>query len=883
MTAKSGFMSYQEAREVAGRMTDGESGVDHDDDGGGSVSSASRHSHQRSPSASSSVGGFLNRINKVAKKRFSDHGDHHADHIGGGNEASFVKRQSDNVLNTMTMNANQLFGSLYSEHANDQKNQRRSTSSSSSSSSKQRESLSTNLSPQQKALADLALDGGPAPPKIQSHGMEHGSPQQQHGSTNTRQPRHHNSAEYSDFLSSSFRFSKEKQQVGLLSAVMEQSSITSSQGNNASGGRDISSIKGDGGMGGDHGSERSRESHASSSIATRSSLGTRTSAPSLGTSPPQGKCLTKPSEGVSNDGLDNLDGNLIVHENDTISIGRKQIHLLTRDKTRNAKPADFRIQSLLGQGTFAQVFQCLHLQTGNMVAVKVVKNLPAYTRQAAMEIDVLRALTKTSNDIDQSNRSVGSSTANSSPTADNSASDKAGDISSDSQHNSNENGTKWDYMVEMVCYFIYKGHLCLVFELLGNNLYEVLKKRQFRGLPLSVVRTLVHQSVLGTRELAQKSIVHCDLKPENILLVPDDDTDSVVKAGESKPLIKEKKQSADEPFATDASSPKKDDKRTDAIQSSGIDKNISAVDSTNGKSEQSSVEATIDAGPSAEGPHSDASSSKEGSSTSEIPSSSAHSPTRPDQTAPSASSTSNRKTSHFRTEQRIKLIDFGSACFEGQSPYTYIQSRFYRSPEVVIGLPYDSAIDMWSLGCVAAELFLGLPILPGAHEHDQMERIQEMIGDVPDWMLDKGVNATKYYVKFVPPPTPPAPNPSLEGMVNSSPSPRPLPQWRLKTPQEYIGSLSQTEIRKKGGLTKLEKQVKTRYFRRKKLSDILIHKGQAGSAEDKELLRLFIHFLYGTLASFVDLGNVNMSFLSFLIACAFRPSQGCLTLIPGSD
>ena len=61
----------------------------------------------------------------------------------------------------------------------------------------------------------------------------------------------------------------------------------------------------------------------------------------------------------------------------------------------------------------------------------------------------------------------------------------------------------------------------------------------------------------------------------------------------------------------------------------------------------------------------------------------------------------------------IKLIDFGSACFENRTVYSYIQSRFYRSPEVVLGSPYSVAIDMWSFGCVAAELFLGLPLFPG--------------------------------------------------------------------------------------------------------------------------------------------------------------------------
>ena len=40
--------------------------------------------------------------------------------------------------------------------------------------------------------------------------------------------------------------------------------------------------------------------------------------------------------------------------------------------------------------------------------------------------------------------------------------------------------------------------------------------------------------------------------------------------------------------------------------------------------------------------------------------------------------------------------------------YTYIQSRFYRSPEVILGLPYDEAIDMWSFGCILAELYTGM-------------------------------------------------------------------------------------------------------------------------------------------------------------------------------
>ena len=65
-----------------------------------------------------------------------------------------------------------------------------------------------------------------------------------------------------------------------------------------------------------------------------------------------------------------------------------------------------------------------------------------------------------------------------------------------------------------------------------------------------------------------------------------------------------------------------------------------------------------------------------------------------------------------------------------QTVYTYIQSRFYRSPEVLLGLPYSTSIDMWSLGCIVVELFLGLPLFPGTSEYNQLSRIVDMLGCV---------------------------------------------------------------------------------------------------------------------------------------------------------
>ncbi len=96
----------------------------------------------------------------------------------------------------------------------------------------------------------------------------------------------------------------------------------------------------------------------------------------------------------------------------------------------------------------------------------------------------------------------------------------------------------------------------------------------------------------------------------------------------------------------------------------------------------------------------------------------------------------------------IKCIDFGSACHEHQTVYTYIQSRFYRSPEIILGLPYTSSIDMWSVGCIAAELFLGLPIFPGCSNYDQISRIVESLGIPPHHMLEMGKDTLTYFDKF---------------------------------------------------------------------------------------------------------------------------------------
>ncbi|KAJ1914720.1 dual specificity protein kinase yak1 [Tieghemiomyces parasiticus] len=275
------------------------------------------------------------------------------------------------------------------------------------------------------------------------------------------------------------------------------------------------------------------------------------------------RALTKPSEGTLNGGYDNENSDYILYVNDILG---------------NEEGAKYIIREPLGAGTFGQVVKCQDLRTGATVAVKVVKNKPAFHQQGLFEVQVLRYLNERHDPDDTRN------------------------------------------ILRLLDAFVFRGHLCLVFECLSVNLYELIRQNRYQGVSTNLVRVLAAQILDCLVVLNEARVIHCDLKPENILL-----------------------------------------KRTDSA--------------------------------------------------------------------------------------KIKVIDFGSACMEQQTVHTYIQSRFYRSPEVLLGLPYTAAIDMWSLGCIVIELFIGLPLFPGASEYDQLSRIIELLGLPPVYMLERGKQAGIYFAR----------------------------------------------------------------------------------------------------------------------------------------
>uniref|UniRef100_A0A8C2ARE4 non-specific serine/threonine protein kinase n=1 Tax=Cyprinus carpio TaxID=7962 RepID=A0A8C2ARE4_CYPCA len=256
----------------------------------------------------------------------------------------------------------------------------------------------------------------------------------------------------------------------------------------------------------------------------------------------------------------------------------------------------YEVLEFLGRGTFGQVAKCWKRGTNEIVAIKILKNHPSYARQGQIEVSILNRL-------------------------------------------SAENADEFNFVRSYEC-FQHKGHTCLVFEMLEQNLYDFLKHSKFSPLPLRHIRPILQQVATALMKLKSLGLIHADLKPENIMLV-------------------------------------------DPI----------------------------------------------------------------------------------RQPYRVKVIDFGSASHVSKaSCSTYLQSRYYRAPEIILGLPFCEAIDMWSLGCVIAELFLGWPLYPGASEYDQIRYISQTQGLPPEYLLSAGTKTSRFFNR--------GPDSSY-------------PLWRLKTPSEH--------------------------------------------------------------------------------------------------
>ena len=133
------------------------------------------------------------------------------------------------------------------------------------------------------------------------------------------------------------------------------------------------------------------------------------------------------------------------------------------------------------------------MKTHEIVAVKVIKNKPAYFNQSMMEVTILEMVRCTLSPLCQCANPLDQLNKNCDP---------------EDEH----------HLLRLRDSFIHKNHLCLVFELLSSNLYELIKQNQFQGLSTQLVKVFMAQLLDALTVLKEARLIHCDLKPENILL-----------------------------------------------------------------------------------------------------------------------------------------------------------------------------------------------------------------------------------------------------------------------------------------------------------------------------------------------------------------------------
>ncbi|KAF9099136.1 U4/U6 small nuclear ribonucleoprotein prp4 [Mortierella sp. AD031] len=94
----------------------------------------------------------------------------------------------------------------------------------------------------------------------------------------------------------------------------------------------------------------------------------------------------------------------------------------------------------------------------------------------------------------------------------------------------------------------------------------------------------------------------------------------------------------------------------------------------------------------------------------------------------------------------LKLCDLGSASDISENEITpYLVSRFYRAPEIILGLTYDPALDMWSIGCTLYELFTGKILFPGRSNNQMLKHMMDLKGAFPKKMVKKAMFGSNHF------------------------------------------------------------------------------------------------------------------------------------------
>ncbi|XP_068187252.1 dual specificity protein kinase CLK1-like isoform X2 [Antennarius striatus] len=243
----------------------------------------------------------------------------------------------------------------------------------------------------------------------------------------------------------------------------------------------------------------------------------------------------------------------------------------------------YEVVSTLGEGAYGKVVECIDREKNRRVAVKIAMNTDCFREVARSEIKVLEEI----NRLDDDNIFA---------------------------------------CVRMLDWFEYRGHVCIVLELLGISTFEFLQRNKSLTFSVDQIRHMAFQIFKAVCFLHRNNLTHTDLKPENILFV-----------GSTYDLVCDDKTQCD-----------------------------------------------------------------------------------------------------------VKVVDFGTATFDHQDHQSLVSTRHYRAPEIILDLGWSHSCDVWSLGCVLMEFYLGRILFMTHDSKEHLAMMEKVLGPIPPHLLKQ--TRKKHYV-----------------------------------------------------------------------------------------------------------------------------------------